>query len=74
MPVLCNVLLTLTFPVEFKLPTFAFAVTDTEDNVPTLVILGCADAITVPAVTEFATVPVTLAPFIETNKLALPLK
>ena len=33
-----------------KLPTFAFPVTLRLTSVPVLVMLGCADAVTVPAV------------------------
>ena len=56
----------------------------TADSVPTDVMFGCAAVVTVPAVVAepavpdetayvaFATVPVTFAPTIELNPLALP--
>ena len=51
MPELAYTLPAATFPVTLKL-----------DNVPTLVILGCAAVVTVPAVVADDTVPDTLAP------------
>ena len=41
---------TLRTPVVVKLPALTFPVTDNEDNVPTLVIFGCALVVTVAAV------------------------
>jgi hypothetical protein len=43
-----------------------------EVNVPTLVMLGCAFVVTVPAVVAALTVPVTLAPAIALSPLPLP--
>ena len=71
-------------PAVPKLPTLAFPDTETEVNVPTDVILGCAAVVTVPAVVAdpaepalvayvaLATVPVTLPPGILVNPAALP--
>ena len=55
----------MTNPPVPILPMFAFPDTDTLVRVPTLVILGCAAVVTVPALVAnvaLATVPVTFAP------------
>ena len=68
-------------PLPVKMPVLAviFAAvtlpfTPNDVNVPTLVMLGCAFVVTVPAVVAAETVPVTLAPVIEDSAEPLPLK
>ena len=49
-------------------------VTDNDVSVPTLVMLGCALVVTVPATVADATVPVMLPAVIPDSKLPLPIK
>ena len=66
-------------PLISKLPPVMLPVTDTDVNVPTEVILGCALVVTVPAVVAdvadvaLATVPVTLAPGIDESPAPDPM-
>ncbi len=67
-------------PVVKKLPLDVLAVTVNELSVPTLVMLGWAAVVTVPAVVAdvavpaLATVPVTLLPLTLVNVAPLPMK
>ena len=69
----------LTTPPVLTLPPVALPDTDTEVKVPTLVMLGCAAVVTVPAVpavtaeVALATVPVMLAAVIVVSKLPSPI-
>ena len=84
LPVALNVVAEITLapvilpalPVVTILPLEMLPVTDRELNVPTLVILGCAFEVTVPAVVAdvaLATVPVTFAPGIDVSPAPEPL-
>ena len=71
-------------PAVLIFPATALPLTDTEVSVPTLVILGCAAVVTVPAVpavvavpafvafVALATNPVTFAPVSDVNPAPLP--
>jgi hypothetical protein len=59
--------------VPMKLPDVVFPVTARLDSVPTLVMLGCAAVVTVPAVVAEVTVPVTLPPGMDVNPAPDPL-
>ena len=76
-PVEVTVIFVPTMALELILPPVTLPVTDNKVNVPTLVMLACALAVTycaVPADVALATVPVTLAPVKLVNKLPLPIK
>ena len=65
----------VTKPPDPILPIFAFPETDTDVNVPTLVILGCDAIVTLPAyaaMLALSTVPTMLAACILNNALPLP--
>ena len=72
-PVICTLATgpnaTLLAPVKLTFPVLI-----TPDNVPTLVIFGCALVVTVPAVVALDTAPVTFAPWILLRLLPEPMK
>jgi hypothetical protein len=60
--------------VAITFPAVILPVTDKLDNVPTLVMLGCAAVVTVPAVVAEATVPEIFDALIPNNCRPLPTK
>ena len=64
--------LAVIFPAVAKLPEVVVPVTPNEDSVPTLVIFGCAAAVTVPATLAVATVKLATVVVLVTTNGAVP--